>query len=81
MTLQQIFENSDYGKFREKELSQIEINEIADRLNQSKGIIWFKQYMKVRETLPNELLKPILKFNPKIQTGWGAGQPFCSSFF
>ena len=60
MTLQQIFENSDYGKFREKELSQIEINEIADRLNQSKGIIWFKQYMKVRETLPNELLKPIL---------------------
>lgn len=60
MTLQQIFETNDYQKFRERELSQVGVNEIVNRLNQSKGIIWFKQYMKVRETLPNELLKPIL---------------------
>ena len=60
MTLQQIFENNDYLKFREKELSQVEINEIIDQLNQSKGIVWFKQFMKFRETLPDELLKPIL---------------------
>jgi hypothetical protein len=60
MRLKRIFEDKLFGKFREKEISQIERNQIIAMLSESKGIVWFKPFMQVRETLPNELLEAIL---------------------
>ncbi len=66
MTLDEIFKNKDLGEFRQKKLLQDEMSQVIELLNQAKGIIWFKPYMKVKENLPEELLKPILLAGIKL---------------
>ena len=55
-----MFENKQFEEFRNQNLFRNEIDQIIKSLNQPNGFMLFNSYLKVRETLPLELLKPIL---------------------
>lgn len=60
MDLNHIFDYEDHIRFRQVELGKAEVTLIKERLAQPEGIVWFQPYLRVRESLPTDLLQPTL---------------------
>ena len=60
MEIQQIIDLNELSEFREKHLQAEDIIILIETLNSKQDVNWFRKFMAVRKTLPNELLKPII---------------------